>query len=87
MERTKSALGITYTLIPTPNRKVVLDFGLEYSTGGGAFSTIIIDKKGRIRYKNIDIWSLTSASTIIKGGMIWHQKLSKKSLKHFQNWL
>ncbi len=45
VEKTKSSLGITYTLIPTPNRKVVLDFGLKYADSGGVYSAIIIDKK------------------------------------------
>ncbi len=67
VERTKSSLGITFTLIPTPNKKVVLGFGIEYGHGGSAYGTIIIDKKGRIRYKSLDNWlSLTSASRIIK---------------------
>ena len=67
VERTKSILGITYTLIPTPNRKVVLDFGLKYGDGGAAYGTIIIDKKGLIRFKSLDKWtSLTKTSEIIK---------------------
>ena len=67
VEKTKSSLGITYTLIPTPNRKVVLDFGLKYGDGGSAYGTIIIDKKGLIRFKSLDKWtSLTKTSKIIK---------------------
>ena len=67
VERTKSSLGITYTLIPMPNRKVVLDFGLKYAFSGGVYGAIIIDKKGQIRYKSIDKWtSLTKTSKIIK---------------------
>ena len=67
VERTKSSLGITFTLIPTPNKKVVLDFGLSYADSGRVHATIIIDKKGRIRYKGVDKWpSLTKASKIIK---------------------
>ena len=67
VERTKSSLGITFTLIPTPNKKVVLDFGLKYADSGRVHAAIIIDKKGRIRYKSVDKWpSLTKTSTIIK---------------------
>ncbi len=67
VERTKSSLGITYTLIPTPNKKVVLDFGLEYGDGGAAYGTFIIDKKGLIRFKSLDKrTSLTKTSEIIK---------------------
>ena len=68
VERTKSSLGITFTLIPTPNKKIVLDFGLKYTGAGGrVHAIIIIDKKGRIRYKSVDKWpSLTKTSTIIK---------------------
>ena len=67
VEKTKSSLGITFALIPTPNKKVVLDFGLKYTGGGRVHAVIIIDKKGRIRYKSLDKWpSLTKTSTIIK---------------------
>ena len=67
VEKTKSFLGIAYTLIPTPNRKVVLDFGLNYGDSSGAYGTIIIDKKGHIRYMSKDKWTaLTKASKIIK---------------------
>ena len=67
MERTKSSLGITFTLIPTPNRKVGNDFGVEYTYGGSAFATIIIDRKGSIRFKSLeDAWDRTSTSSIIK---------------------
>ncbi len=67
VEKTKSSLGITYTLIPTPNRKVVLDFGLKYGDGAAAYGTIIIDKNGIIRFKSLDKFtSLTKASKIIK---------------------
>ena len=67
VEKTKSSLGITYTLVPTPNKKVVLDFGLRYADSARVHAVIIIDQKGRIRYKIVDKWpSLTSASTIIK---------------------
>jgi peroxiredoxin len=67
VNRTKNSLGLTYTLIPTPNKKVVLDFGLRYADSGRVHAAIIIDKKGRIRYKSVDKWpSLTKTSTIIK---------------------
>ena len=66
VERTKSSLGITFTLIPTPNKKVVIEFGLSYADSGRVHAAIIIDKKGRIRYKSVDKWLLTKTSTIIK---------------------
>jgi len=68
VEMTKSSLGITFTLIPTPNKKIVEDFGLEYSGTGAAYATFIIDKEGRIRFKSVDTgWEeRTSASRIIK---------------------
>ena len=66
VERTKNSLGITFTLIPTPNKKVVLEFGLNYADSGRVHAAIIIDKKGRIRYKSVDKWpSLTKTSKII----------------------
>ncbi len=67
VEMTKSSLGITFTLIPMPSRKVVEDFGLKYDSYRAAYATIIIDKKGIIRFKSQDkMDSLTSTSTIIK---------------------
>ena len=55
---------ITFTLIPKPNRKVVEDFGLKYDSFGATYATIIIDKGGIIRFKNV--YDVDSASTIIK---------------------
>ena len=67
VKSTKRDLGITYTLIPTPNSKAVKDFGLGYGSHGAAFGTIIIDKKGDIRFKSVDKWNVrTSPSRIIK---------------------
>ena len=66
VELTKKSLGITYTLIPTPNRKVGEDFNLAYDKGA-AYATIIIDKNGLIRYKSVDRWNnRTSVSQIIR---------------------
>ena len=65
MEFTKKSLGITYTLIPTPNRKVGEDFNLHYNRGA-SFATIIIDKEGFIRYRGDDRWDhRTRVSQII----------------------
>ena len=65
MELTKKSLGITYTLVPTPNRKVGEDFNLTYDKGA-AYATIIIDKEGRISYRGDDRWDhRTSVSKII----------------------
>jgi peroxiredoxin len=66
VKSTKNSLRITYTFIPTPNRKVGEDFNLTYDRGA-AFATIIIDKNGRIRYRGVDRWDRrTSVSQIIK---------------------
>ena len=66
VKSTKNSLGITYTLIPTPNRKVGEDFNLTFDQGA-AFATIIIDKNGLIRYRGDDRWDRrTSVSQIIK---------------------
>jgi len=64
---TKSSLGITFTLIPMPNRKVVEEFGLTYDSAAAAYATFIIDKKGRIRFKSVDSgYNRVSTSRIIK---------------------
>jgi len=50
-----------------PNRKVAEDFGLEYNRIPATYGTIIIDKKGSIRFKSLDEgYSRTSTSRIIK---------------------
>lgn len=52
VKSTKSEKRITYTLVPTPNSRSVTDaFGVKKGRKG----LIIIDKKGRIRYKNFSI--------------------------------
>ena len=67
VESTKRFLNITYILIPLPNRKVVESFGVMYNSYGSAFATIIVDKKGRIRFKSLDEYNnRTSASRIIR---------------------
>ena len=70
VDLTKSFLGITYILVPIPNKKVVKDYGLEYRWDGfspAAYATFIIDKKGRIRYKSTDEAIIrTSVSRIIR---------------------
>ena len=65
--KTESSLGITFTLIPTPNKKVAQDFGVEYDYSGAAFGTIIIDNSGSIRFKSLDdAFSRTSPSRIVE---------------------
>ena len=68
VEKSKRNLELTYTLIPTPNRNVVEEYKLQYdSLCGGAYGTIIIDKKGFMRFKsNDDRATRTSPSKIIK---------------------
>lgn len=51
--RMKANIGITFALIPKPNRKVAEDFGVWNRSGNYATATIIIDRKGRIRYKEV----------------------------------
>ena len=63
VETSKSVQEITFTLIPKPNRKVVEDFGLKYDSFGAVYATIIIDKGGIIRFKNV--YNIDSASRII----------------------
>ena len=64
---TKSLRGITFTLIPTPNKKIAEDFGLEWRGYVPPFATIIVDKEGRIRFKSVDTdYKRTSVSRIIK---------------------
>ena len=66
VKKTKSSLGITFILIPKPNKKIVKDYGLKYDFFNAAFGTIIIDKKGIIRFKSLDnAYSRTSTAKII----------------------
>jgi len=58
---TKYSLKITYTMISTPNRSIAEKYGFRPEGEG----VIIIDKKGRIRYKNINL-SHSSSSLIIR---------------------
>ncbi len=61
VEKSKRLLGLTFTLIPTPNYKVTKKFGVV------TYATIIIDKSGIIRFKGDDsAYSRTSTSRIIK---------------------
>jgi peroxiredoxin len=62
VETTKSAYKISYTLIPKPNRAIAEDFGVS----GNKFGIIIIDKKGRIRYRDISNFMQHSVSIIIR---------------------
>ena len=67
VEKTKGSLEITYILIPTPNKKVVEEYGLRYDSYGAAYATYFIDKKGHIRFKRVESGSSrTSASRILK---------------------
>ena len=67
VEKSKGSLEITYILIPTPNKKVVEEYGLRYDSYGAAYATIIISKEGRIRFKSVeDHATRTSVSRIIK---------------------
>ena len=66
VEKSKKVLEITYNLIPTPNGKIAKEYGLRYDSFGAAYATIILDKKGQIRFKSVEEYSArTSASRII----------------------
>jgi hypothetical protein len=62
VESTKSFYRITYTLVPTPDSRSVSDV---YGVKRGREGLIIIDKKGRIRYKNFSI-DHPSSSIVIR---------------------
>ena len=67
VEKSKKSLGLTYALIPKPNGKIVEEYGFKYDSFGAAYATIIIDKKGQVRFKSVeDRATRTSASRIIK---------------------
>ena len=70
VEKSKENIEITYVLIPTPNRKVVEEYGLSYDSSGAAAATFIIDTKGHVRFKRVDAPRCkpgrTSVSSIIK---------------------
>ena len=67
IDKSKRLLGLTFALIPKPNRKVAEDFGVWPRYMNRAVATIIIDKKGRIRFKEVSKSEYrTSASKIIK---------------------
>ena len=67
VERIKSHLGLTFTLIPKPNRKVAEEFGVWNRNRNRAVATIVIDKNGGIRYKEVsNSDDRTSASKIIR---------------------
>ena len=67
MEKSKRNIEITYDLIPTPNRKVVEEYGLSYDSYGAAYATFIIDTKGHVRFKRVETGKArTSVSIMIK---------------------
>ena len=67
VEKSKRNLELTYTLIPTPNRNVAEKYKLQFDSFGAAYETIIIDKKGFVRFKGKDDRATrTASSRIIK---------------------
>ena len=67
VEKSKRVLEITYILIPMPNGKIAKEYGLKDDSFGAAYATIILDKKGQIRFKSVEEYATrTSASRIIK---------------------
>jgi len=67
IEKSKTILEITYILIPNPKGKVAGEYGLKYDSFGAAYATIIVDKKGHIRFKSVeDHATRTNTSKIIK---------------------
>ena len=53
VSRMQDNMGITFILIPKPSRKVAKAFDVWNESGHYATATVIIDKKGRIRFKQI----------------------------------
>ena len=67
VEKSKRVLEITYILIPMPNGEIAKEYGLKYDSFGAAYATIILDKKGQIRFKSVEEYATrTSVSRIIK---------------------
>ena len=67
VEKTKKILEITYILIPKPNGKIAEEYGLKYDSFGAAYATLIIDKKGHVRFKSVEEYATrTTISKIIK---------------------
>ena len=67
VEKSKGNIEITYGLIPTPNGKVVEEYGLSHDSYGAAYATFIIDTKGHVRFKRVETGKArTSVSEIIK---------------------
>jgi len=67
VEKIKRILGLTFTLIPKPSQKVAEDFGVWNRYRNRAVATIVIDKKGRIRFREVsNSDDRTSASKIIR---------------------
>ncbi len=67
VEKSIKNLDLSYTLIPTPNKNVGEKYQLQYDSSGAAYATIIIDKKGIVRFKGDDDRATrTTASKIIK---------------------
>ena len=67
VEKSKRNIEITYGLIPTPNKKVVEEYGLRHDSNGAAYATFIIDTKGDVRFKRVETGTeRTSISEIIK---------------------
>jgi hypothetical protein len=49
--RTRASLKITYPMIPKPSSgTIVKSFQLPTKTGGASFATVVIDKRGTIRF-------------------------------------
>ncbi len=67
VEKSIKNLELTYNLIPTPNRNVGEKYKIQYDSSGAAYATIIVDKKGFVRFKgNDDRATRTTTSKIIK---------------------
>ena len=65
--RANKNIEITYVLIPTPNGKVVEEYGLSHDYSGAAYATFIIDTKGYLRFKRVETGKVrTSVSKIIE---------------------
>ena len=67
VQKSKRILGLTFTLIPKPNQTVAEDFGVWNQYRNRAIATIVIDKIGHVRFKEVSNPGYrTSVSKIIR---------------------
>ena len=50
VQRTRDQLRLTFPLVPRPATQVIKDFDLSTNKFGISYGTVIIDKKGIVRF-------------------------------------